>query len=45
MDAHRTVRLQQDSYERSLMALDALPKPVAMLVDQTRKSRPLTHAD
>ena len=45
VDAHRTVRLQQDSYERFLMALDVPPKPVAKLVDQIRKSRPLKHAD
>ena len=45
VDAHRTVRLQQDSYERFLMALDAPPKPVSKLVDQIRKSRPLKHAD
>lgn len=45
VDAHRTVRLQQDSYDRFLLALDAPPKPVAKLVDQIRKSRPLKHAD
>jgi uncharacterized protein (DUF1778 family) len=45
VDAHRTVRLQEDSYERFLMALDAPPQPVAKLVDQIRKSRPLKHAD
>ena len=45
VDAHRTVRLQQDSYERFLLALDAPPKPVAKLVDQIRKSRPLKHTD
>lgn len=45
VDAHRTVRLQQDSYDRFLVALDAPPKPVAKLVDQIRKSRPLKHAD
>ena len=43
VDAHRTVRLQQDSYDRFLLALDAPPKPVAKLVDQIRKSRPLKH--
>ena len=45
VDAHRTVRLQADSYERFLLALDAPPKPVAQLVDQIRKSRPLKHTD
>ena len=45
VDAHRTVRLQQDSYDRFLLALDAPPKPVAKLVDQIRKSRPLKHTD
>ena len=45
VDAHRTVRLQQDSYDRFLLALDAPPKPVAQLVDQIRKSRPLKHTD
>jgi uncharacterized protein (DUF1778 family) len=45
VDAHRTVRLQQDSYDRFLVALDSPPKPVAKLVDQIRKSRPLKHAD
>jgi uncharacterized protein (DUF1778 family) len=45
VDAHRTVRLQQGSYDRFLLALDAPPKPVAKLVDQIRKSRPLKHAD
>lgn len=45
VEAHRTVRLQQDSYDRFLRALDAPPKPVAKLVDQIRKSRPLKHAD
>jgi uncharacterized protein (DUF1778 family) len=45
VDAHRTVRLQQDSYDRFLMALDAPPKPVAKLVEQIRKSRPLKHAE
>ena len=45
VDAHRTVRLQQDSHDRFLLALDSPPKPVAKLVDQIRKSRPLEHAD
>lgn len=45
VDAHRTVRLQQESYGRFLLALDAPPRPVAKLVDQIRKSRPLKHAD
>ena len=45
VDAHRTVRLQQDCYDRFLGALDSPPKPVAKLVDQIRKSRPITHGD
>ncbi|MHB2024811.1 MAG: type II toxin-antitoxin system TacA family antitoxin [Mycobacteriales bacterium] len=45
VDAHRTVRLQQDCYDRFLVALDAPAKPVSDLVAQIRKSRPLKHAD
>jgi uncharacterized protein (DUF1778 family) len=45
VDAHRTIRLKQDSYDRFFRALDAPPKPVAKLVDQIHKSRPLKHAD
>lgn len=45
VDAHRTVRLQHDSYDRFLFALDSPPKPVAKLVAQIRKSRQLKHAD
>jgi uncharacterized protein (DUF1778 family) len=43
--AHRSVRLQRDSFGRFLAALDAPPKPVTELVDQIRKSRALKHAD
>lgn len=45
VDAHRTLRLQQDSYDRFLAALDVPPKPVSKLVEQIRKSRTLKHAD
>ncbi len=45
VDAHHAVRLQQDSRDRFLLALDSPPKPVAKLVDQIRKSRPIKHAD
>jgi uncharacterized protein (DUF1778 family) len=38
VDAHRSVRLQRDSYDRFLAALDAPPKPVSKLVDQIRKA-------
>jgi uncharacterized protein (DUF1778 family) len=44
VDAHRSVRLQRDSYDRFLAALDAPPKPVSKLVDQIRKGRALKHA-
>jgi uncharacterized protein (DUF1778 family) len=44
IDAHRTVRLQQESYDRFIAALDTPPKPVSKLVDQIRKSRALKHA-
>ncbi len=45
VDAHRSMRLQDDSYDRFLEALDAPPKPVSMLMDQIRKSRALEHVD
>ena len=45
VDAHRSIRLPQDSYDRFLAALDAPPKPVTELVDQIRRSRVLTQAD
>lgn len=45
VDAHRTVGLPQDAHDRFLLALDSPPQPVAKLVDQIRKSRPLKHAD
>jgi uncharacterized protein (DUF1778 family) len=44
VDAHQSVRLQRDSYDRFLAALDAPPKPVSKLVDQIRKGRALKHA-
>jgi uncharacterized protein (DUF1778 family) len=43
VDAHRSVRLHQESYDRFLAALDVPPEPVSKLVDQIRKSRPLKH--
>lgn len=45
VEAHRTVRLREDSYERFLAALDEPAQPVGQLVDQIRKSRPLKHAE
>ena len=45
VDAHRSVRLQRESYDRFLAALDAPPEPVPELVEQIRKSRALKHAD
>ena len=45
VDAHRSIRLQQEAYDRFLAALDAPPKPVSNLVEQVRKSRTLKHAD
>lgn len=45
VDTHRTVRLQQDSYDLFLAALDLPPKPVSKLVEEIRKSRTLKHAD
>jgi uncharacterized protein (DUF1778 family) len=45
VEAHRTVRLQQESYERFLAVLDTPPKPLSKLVGQVRKSRILKHAD
>ncbi|MGH9301551.1 MAG: DUF1778 domain-containing protein [Acidimicrobiales bacterium] len=45
VDAHRTVRLQQESLDRFLAALDGPPKPLTELVDQIRKSRALKHSD
>jgi uncharacterized protein (DUF1778 family) len=44
VDAHRSVRLQRDSYDRFLAALDAPPKPVSKLVERIRKGRALKHA-
>jgi uncharacterized protein (DUF1778 family) len=45
VDADRKVRLQQDSYDRFLAALDVPPKPVSKLVEQVQRSRTLKHAD
>ncbi|MHB8449897.1 MAG: type II toxin-antitoxin system TacA family antitoxin [Mycobacteriales bacterium] len=45
VDAHRTVRLQQESFDQFLAALDGPAKPIPELVDQIRKSRALKHVD
>lgn len=45
VDAHRTVRLNEDSYQRFLAVLDAPAQPVGPLVGQIRKARTLKHAD
>ncbi len=45
VDAHRSIRLQQTSYDRFLAVLDAPPRPVTKLVDQIRKSRIIEHSD
>jgi uncharacterized protein (DUF1778 family) len=45
VDVHRSVRPNQESYDRFLAALDSPPKPVTLLVDQIRKSQAFKHAD
>jgi uncharacterized protein (DUF1778 family) len=45
VDAYRTIRLQEEHYDRFLAALDAPPRPLPKLLEQIRKSRPLKHAD
>jgi uncharacterized protein (DUF1778 family) len=45
VEAHRTVRLNQDAYQRFLAALDAPAQPVGPLIEQLRKARTLKHAD
>ncbi len=45
VDSHRSIRLQEEHYNRFLAALDAPPGPLPKLLEQTRKSRPLKHAD
>ena len=45
VDAHRTVTLQQEAYDRFLAALDAPPKQLHRLVEQIQKSRTLKHTD
>ena len=45
VDAHRTVRLQQEGYDRFLAALDGPAKPRHRLVEEIRKSRTLKHGD
>lgn len=44
VDAHRSVRLQQESYDRFLAVLDEPAKPVSQLVEQIRKSGALKPA-
>jgi uncharacterized protein (DUF1778 family) len=41
VDAHHSIRLEADAYGRFLSALDGPPAPVAELVAQIRKIRPL----
>lgn len=43
VEAHRSIRLQQGSFDRFLAVLDAPPEPLSDLVDQIRKSRALKH--
>jgi uncharacterized protein (DUF1778 family) len=45
VEAHRTVRLNQDSYRRFLAALDAPIAPLGPLIEQIRKARTLKHAE
>lgn len=45
VEAHHAIRLQQDSYDRFIAALDKPARPVSKLVEQIRKSRPLKHVD
>lgn len=40
VDAHHSIRLQADAYERFLVALDGPPLPADGLVDQIRASQP-----
>ena len=41
VNAHHSIRLQAGAYDRFLKVLDGPPVPVAELVEQIRKSRPL----
>lgn len=41
VQAHHTIVLPVDSYDRFLTALDAPAEPVPQLVEQIRRSRPL----
>jgi uncharacterized protein (DUF1778 family) len=41
VEAHRSIRLEQGSFDRFLAVLDAPSEPVGHLVDQIRKSRAL----
>jgi uncharacterized protein (DUF1778 family) len=45
VDAHRTIRLNQESFDRFLAALDGPATPIPKLLAQIRKSQPLKHAD
>jgi uncharacterized protein (DUF1778 family) len=41
VDAHHAIRLQSEAYDQFLKALDSPPVPIAELVEQIHKSRPL----
>lgn len=43
VDAHRTILLQADAYQRFLDVLDAPASPANELIKQIRKSRSLKH--
>lgn len=43
VEAHRTVWLNQDAFERFLAALDAPAEPIGALAEQSTKSRILKH--
>lgn len=44
VDAHRTIRLSEDSYRRFLATLDAPPRPPKGLVAQSRRAQHLERA-
>lgn len=45
VEAHRTIQLDQQSFETFLAALDAPVGPPSALVDQVRRARRLERAD
>lgn len=45
VEAHRSIRLQSDSYERFLTALDRPAQAPQELLRQIRASRPIKHVD